>query len=276
MAMKRQTTFLRLGMERLIAIGLLAATSVVAAEERLPVLKVGIEFYTNVVVTSFSATDVYFSHARGMGNAKLKNLDADLQKRFRYDAAKAGEVERKQAQAGAQYAMIIATNKPPPRPPTVENAEPPPAINDGDDPVAANLHARSFRGQPAPQLVVEKWITSPADVQGKFVLLDFWATWCGPCRQSIPHLNELQAKFPDRLVVIGLSDESETDIRRMTNPRISYAVATDAQARTQRLVEVRGIPHAMLIDPKGIVRFEGMPHYLQANALERLIAKYSN
>ena len=62
----------------------------------------------------------------------------------------------------------------------------------------------------------------------------------------------------------------------MTSPRMSYTVATDAQARTKRLVEVRGIPHAMLIDPKGIVRFEGMPHYLGANDLERLMAKYSN
>ena len=263
-------------MERLIAVGLLAATPVVASEERLPVLKVGNEFYTNVVVTSFSATDVYFSHARGMGNARLKNLEADLQKRFHYDAAKAGEAERKQAEASAQYAMIIATNKPPPRVPEVENEETPPTINDRDEPVVSNLHARSFRGQPAPQLVVEKWITPSADVQGKFVLLDFWATWCGPCRRSIPHLNELQAKFQNRLVVIGLSDESEADIRQMTSPQMNYTVATDPQARTKRMVEVRGIPHAMLIDPKGIVRFEGMPHYLQAGDLERLIAKYSN
>ena len=52
---------------------------------------------------------------------------------------------------------------------------------------------------------VEKWLTDAPDLNGKFVLVDMWATWCGPCRRSIPHLNELYAKFKDRLVVIGLS-----------------------------------------------------------------------
>jgi cytochrome c biogenesis protein CcmG, thiol:disulfide interchange protein DsbE len=113
-------------------------------------------------------------------------------------------------------------------------------------------------------------------VEGKFVLVDFWATWCGPCRQSIPHLNDLQAKFKDRLVVIGLSNENPDDIRKMSSPEMNYAVGTDTQARTMSMVEVRGIPHAILIDPQGIVRFEGVPVYLTEEGLERLLAKYAN
>jgi hypothetical protein len=86
----------------------------------------------------------------------------------------------------------------------------------------------------------------------------------------------LQAKFRDRLVVIGLSDEPVDVIRRMTSPQIDYSVGTDTHRRTISAVGVTGIPHTMLIDPRGIVRFEGMPGYLDENGLARLIAKYSN
>jgi cytochrome c biogenesis protein CcmG, thiol:disulfide interchange protein DsbE len=257
-------------------IGLLAVAPKLQADETLPVLKVGSEVYSNVTVTSVSATDVYFSFAGGMGNAKLKNLDAALQKHFHFDAAKAGEIEKSQHVANAQLRAELLNKKParPPAQPT--EMVPPPTTDDGGDIVVPKLYARSFRGQRPPQIVVDQWLTPQPDVNGKFVLVDFWATWCGPCRLSIPHLNELQAKFKDRLVVIGLSDESPDDLRKMTSPQLNYFVGTDTQARTMKAVEVTGIPHAILIDPKGIVRFEGMPVYLDEKGLEHLLDKYSN
>ena len=69
------------------------------------------------------------------------------------------------------------------------------------------IWAKSFLNQKAPELVVEKWLAKEPDRKGKFVLIDFWATWCPPCRKAIPELNGLQKKFGDKLVVIGLSDE---------------------------------------------------------------------
>jgi thiol-disulfide isomerase/thioredoxin len=255
-------------------LGLLAVASG-RAGEFLPILKVGGGVYSNVTVTSVTATDIYFSHTKGMGNAKLKNLPPDLQKRFNFDAAKSSAVEKRQGEASAIYFSQAATNKPP-RPQETPEDEGPPVVEENGDPVVTKLYARSFRGQRPPQIIVDQWLTPSPDATGKFVLVDFWATWCAPCRESIPHLNGLQDKFKDRLVVIGLSDEEPDVMKKMTTPRVNYYVGTDTQARTRNMAEVRGIPHALLIDPKGIVRFEGQPVYLDEKSLERLIAKYSN
>ena len=62
--------------------------------EKLASLKVGSEVYTEVTVTSVTATDIYFSHSGGLGNAKLKTLDPELQKRFHFDPARAAEKEK--------------------------------------------------------------------------------------------------------------------------------------------------------------------------------------
>ena len=69
------------------------------ADARLPLLQAGDESFTNVVVTSVTPTDLYFRHAGGMGNVKLKNLDASLQSRFGYNATNAANVARAQAEA---------------------------------------------------------------------------------------------------------------------------------------------------------------------------------
>lgn len=122
------------------------------------------------------------------------------------------------------------------------------------------IWAKSFLGQPAPALVVEKWIgDQPAPVGGRFRLIDFWATWCPPCREAVGELNEIRRQFSGRVDVIGVSDESEADVRRMTAPEIQYYVAIDPSARMKKALEVRGIPHVILVDPAGIVRWEGFP-----------------
>lgn len=258
-------------MLRQIIFSLFAAVLTVPADETLPVLKVKDEIYTNVTITTVTATDISFMHSRGIGNAKLKNLSPELQKYFRYDEEKSVQKEQEQAQANSEFRKTLADQKPTRQPATNSEKQ----ISAADDFVAPQLHARSYRGHLAPTFVVEKWIAEPSDITGKFLLIDFWATWCGPCRASIPELNAFHAKYKDRLVVIGVSDETERDVRKMTKPKIDYAVAIDTQQRMMRPLEIRGIPHCILVDPNGIVRYEGMPQYLNDQRLEHFLEKYS-
>src|SRR5882762_2076406 len=82
------------------------------------------------------------------------------------------------------------------------------------------LWAKSVLGKQAPDFVVEKWLTAEPDRAGKFVMIDFWATWCGPCRKAIPELNAFQKKFAGKLVVIGVSDETEEKVRAFKGPKL--------------------------------------------------------
>src|SRR5215469_2537052 len=74
-----------------------------AADQTLPTLRVGSEVYSNVTITSVTATDIYFSHSGGLGNAKLKNLEPALQKQFHFNPAKGAAKEKEQTQANILY-----------------------------------------------------------------------------------------------------------------------------------------------------------------------------
>jgi len=140
------------------------------------------------------------------------------------------------------------------------------------------IWAKSYLNKKAPEITVEKWLSNKPDTKGKFVLIDFWATWCGPCRRFIPELNKFSKKFKNNLIVIGLSDETETQVNAMTSPKIEYYKAIDTRKVLKSKIEVRGIPHVILIDPKGIVRWEGFPalqgYELTEKVVSEIIKKY--
>jgi thiol-disulfide isomerase/thioredoxin len=242
----------------LIVVGLLASFTA-RADLQLPYLKTPGHTWSNVTVFSVTATDINFKHAQGIANAKLQDLEPELQKRFNYTPTGPGKE--------AMTPMPAETKS---------GARPTPATPPTDVEIRVpEIHAKSVMGKAAPPLQVEKWLTVPPNTTGKFVLVDLWATWCGPCRQSIPHLNQLAAKFGDQLVVVGLSDETEAQVNAMKSPKMNYAVGIDPQARFKKTLEVRGIPHALILDPKGIVRFEGHPGYLTEGGVATLLRKYA-
>ena len=138
------------------------------------------------------------------------------------------------------------------------------------------IWARSFLFAEAPKLVVEKWLSEKPETKGKYVLIEFWATWCGPCRRSIPLLNKFHAKYGDELVVIGISDETEADVRKLKCPKIEYYSAIDTQGRTKKAVGVWGIPHVLIIEPGGAVVWQGFPllkdYELTEDIIEKILA----
>ena len=137
------------------------------------------------------------------------------------------------------------------------------------------LYAKNFIGKKAPAIEAEGWIIESPKTKGKFVLIDIWATWCGPCRRTIPELNEWHHKYAKKLVIIGLSDESKEKILKMKSPIIEYPNAYDTQGRFKKQLQVKGIPHVVLINPQGIVVWQGFPKLsgfeLSAEVLENII-----
>ncbi len=149
---------------------------------------------------------------------------------------------------------------------------------DYDSPVpkeGKRLWAKSCLWEQAPDFVVEKWLTGEPDSKGKYILIEFWATWCRQCRLAIPRLNNLHRKFGSDLVVIGVCDEEEEVVRRFQKPKIEYYVAIDTQARMKDKLGVFGIPHVIILEPDGYVVWEGFPllkgHELTEEVVERIL-----
>ncbi|MEE8153466.1 MAG: redoxin domain-containing protein [Phycisphaerales bacterium] len=124
-------------------------------------------------------------------------------------------------------------------------------------------------GDAAPGLDIDTWVKGEETTieSGKVYVIEFWATWCAPCRKSIPHLTELQEQYEDAgLVIIGISDEEAGKVRPFVDKmgdRMNYIVATDRREATNRAwfrrAGLKGIPAAFVVDRGGKVVFIGSP-----------------
>ncbi len=109
---------------------------------------------------------------------------------------------------------------------------------------------------------------------GKPMILEFWATWCPPCRKSIPHLNEVYNKYKDRgLVVVGVTNEKPEVIAEFVKKTpMHYTVAYDVGGKLSASFGIKGIPHAMLVDRTGKIVWEGHPMKLKDADIEKLLS----
>jgi cytochrome c biogenesis protein CcmG, thiol:disulfide interchange protein DsbE len=256
---------------RLGFIGLLLACTAVAAEVKLNSLVAGARIYTNVTVLGFNTTDIYFTYEGGMANVKLKYLDATFQKRFHYDPEAAAEAEKQQTVDDARYSEFVNSNMVAQAQQAALDARR--AAATSEDNLADPVSNKSLIGKPAPVIKGEKWVGEKPALEGKLVLVMFWAPWSIPCRKYIPELARLQQKFADKLAVVGVTSENEANIADMAEPKIEFASVLDPKAEFATTVGVTSIPFVMLVDLKGIVRYQGHPGAITDKQVERLLAK---
>jgi thiol-disulfide isomerase/thioredoxin len=126
--------------------------------------------------------------------------------------------------------------------------------------------------KPAAPLKGLEWVKGSAVnsfQEGHVYVVEFWATWCPPCKKSIPHLTKLQEQYKDKKVtIIGISNEPVKTIKPFVEKmgdQMAYTVASDAKQLTHthymQAYGVRGIPHAFIVDGKGKLVWQGNPSY---------------
>ncbi len=129
-------------------------------------------------------------------------------------------------------------------------------------------------------LKFESWYNQrPADFKGKFVLIEFAASWCSACKRSLKNIEHIHAAFPDQLVVISVfeTDAAANDDfpSKGAGRAIQHSIAIDTQRRCATALGVYGIPHAVLIEPEaGVVVWEGMPHQTGYELNDELLKKF--
>jgi len=138
----------------------------------------------------------------------------------------------------------------------------------------------ALEGKPMPALHVSGWInggiTSSA-IKGKVVVVDLYATWCGPCMQAIGHNNELLKKYSSQgLVIIGVcTSKNGQDVfaSNATQHNLTYPAACDPELKTEKDYGVHYYPTYAIIDRKGIVRVVGLqPEHAEA-VIQKLLAE---
>ena len=127
-------------------------------------------------------------------------------------------------------------------------------------------------GDKAPALDIEHWVRGEkmdGFADGKVTVVEFWATWCGPCKASMPHLTELQKQYAEQgVTIIGISDEDVEKVSTFLGTdewkkKAQYTLVTDPDRSNHnnymRAAGQRGIPTAFVVDQEGVVAWIGHP-----------------
>ena len=130
-------------------------------------------------------------------------------------------------------------------------------------------------GDAAPPLSIVEWVKGDPvdlakDVKKRFHVIEFWATWCPPCKMSVPLLTELQKKYKKDILIIGVTEPDAAgnsprairDFVKSQGDKMDYSVAIDSGKTTQAYLAAAGadgIPHAFVVDKSGMIVWQGSP-----------------
>lgn len=123
------------------------------------------------------------------------------------------------------------------------------------------LAASGQFGQPAPDFSLQSFSgeqVSLSDHQGDVVMINFWATWCGPCRQEMPILDELYSRYERagfQLLGVNIDDEPQRAKDMIAELGVSFPVLFDNTKEVSELYSVQAMPVSVMVDREGKVRY---------------------
>jgi thiol-disulfide isomerase/thioredoxin len=119
-------------------------------------------------------------------------------------------------------------------------------------------------GTTAPEfnaIAVDGRMIRLSELRGKVVVLDFWATWCGPCRRMIPHERELVKKHASEpFVFLGISmDDDPAELRRvLAAEKMDWPTIRDDRREIAKQYDAHQLPTIYVLDQAGVIRFKGV------------------
>lgn len=124
---------------------------------------------------------------------------------------------------------------------------------------------------------VSSWVNVPS--QEKFskslIFVDFWATWCGPCIQSMPHTDLLAKEFEEDVLFFYVSDEPSMKVEKfMVDRNKSFFSAVENIGHNVENFNIYALPHSVLLDNKGNVIWKGSPTDMNSNLLKQFVKQY--
>jgi thiol-disulfide isomerase/thioredoxin len=138
----------------------------------------------------------------------------------------------------------------------------------------------AYEGKAPPAMESMKWANwsvkppSWAAFKGKVVVLDFWTFWCGPCKASMPHMNEMYAKYKEQgFILVGVHSAKETEEgeKIAREYALTYPIAYDPDQKLFRAFGCDSYPDYVVIDRKGVVRMVDLANQEVERAVEALL-----
>ncbi len=126
---------------------------------------------------------------------------------------------------------------------------------------ASSLATSGLAGKPAPDFALKSSTGENlrlSEYRGDVVMINFWATWCGPCRQEMPLLDELYSRYQRvgfRLLGVNIDDDSSRAMSMISELGVSFPVLFDTRKEVSKLYDVDAMPVTILVDREGKVRY---------------------